>query len=118
MAIDNINQNKQNVNNLSSNRLQTAYQQEINNTQQALKAQQNGTVDKKAPTGGAEQVVLTDTAKKLNAAQDKAKNSSGVNSEKINAIKKALANGDYQINYERVADKMISQDNILSNILR
>ncbi len=117
MAIDNVNQNKQSVNNLSSNKLQTAYQQEITNTQQALKSQQHANVEKKAPTGGAEQVVLTDTAKKLNAAQDKAKNSSGINSEKVSAIKKALAEGNYQINYERVADKMISQDSVLSSIL-
>lgn len=115
MAIDTLTNNQQSVNNLSSNRLNNVYQQEINHTPQTLKTQHESQVTPKT-TNGAEQVVLTDTAKKLNQAQEKAKNSTGFNVEKVESIKKALANGEYKINFKSVAEKMISQDSTLSSI--
>jgi negative regulator of flagellin synthesis FlgM len=119
MSVEGLSNNK-NVNNLSSNRVQNAYQKDSANTE-SLKVQQSNAQHIKsstqAPVNADTTVVITDAAKKLNAAQEKAKNSSGIDSGKVNSLKQSITNGDYKINYERVADKIISQEQSLSDIL-
>lgn len=119
MSIEGLSNNKQAVNNLSSNRIQNAYQKDSVNAE-AVKTQQNSAQNIKNTTQtpvNTDSVVITDAAKKLNTAQEKAKSSSGINSAKVDSIKQSISNGDYKINYDRVADKIISQEKSLSSIL-
>lgn len=100
-----------------------ARSQHLENTQNIENAKVNSakaTLTSKASEisaqSGADAVILTDTAKKLNAAQTKAKNSSGVDDNKVAALKKALADGSYSIDYQRLASNMVASESELSSI--
>ncbi len=71
---------------------------------QAYRPEQKNTVD---ATKDAEQVVLTDTAVKLHAIEQAVAKASPVDSERVAAVKKAVEEGSYQIDPERVADKLL-----------
>ncbi len=61
-------------------------------------------------------VVLTANAQILTKATQKAKDSSGVDSEKVEKLKNAIQDGSYKINYESVANKLIDSEDELSSI--
>ena len=61
-------------------------------------------------------VMLTDTAKTLAKATNKAKESSGIDEAKVEKIKAAIQDGSYKINYESVANKLIDSEDELSSI--
>ncbi len=56
---------------------------------------------------GSDKVSLTHTAAKLKDIEKRLAGESPVDSDRVNAMKSAIANGDYRVNAERVADKMI-----------
>lgn len=78
------------------------------------------TGEKAAPANVAEKatdaVMLTDTAKTLSKATNKAKESSGVDEAKVEKLKAAIKDGSYQINYESVANKLVDSEDELSSI--
>ncbi|MGN0916496.1 MAG: flagellar biosynthesis anti-sigma factor FlgM [Succinivibrio sp.] len=61
-------------------------------------------------------VVLTDSAKSLSKATEKAKLSSGIDEAKVEKLKAAIADGSYKINYESVANKLIDSEDEISSI--
>ena len=70
------------------------------NTQQAVVQQQQTT------TGAKDSVSLTPQAQQFNKLQSKASNSSGIDQGKVDNIKKAISEGKYEVNVERLAQKL------------
>ena len=58
-------------------------------------------------------VKLTDQAMSLNRLQQKISDAPDTDDNKIANIKAAIANGDYKINNDRIAGKMLAQENAL-----
>ena len=65
---------------------------------------------------GSDSVVLTNTAQILTKGTQKAKESSGVDSAKVEKLKNAIKDGSYKIDYESVANKLIDSEDELSSI--
>lgn len=59
-------------------------------------------------SAGSETVSLTDTAAKLQKIANEVESQPVVDAERVDAIKRSLDNGTYEVNPERVAEKMIS----------
>lgn len=64
--------------------------------------------------GSKDKVVLSSEAQNLNRLQAKISDMPDVDMGKVNAIKKALAEGKFEINAERIAENMLKQDELLS----
>lgn len=116
MAIESF--NNQNINNLAKSSLnQTTYlnNQNTENIKEATNSVPASA--SKAANIASDAVSVSDTAQKLNSAQEKAKNSSGIDEKKIASIKKAINEGTYKIDYDKLADKIISKEIDLSDVL-
>jgi len=61
-------------------------------------------------------VILTESAKTMSKAVQKAKDSSGIDEAKVEKLKSAIKDGSYKINYESVANKLIDSEDELSSI--
>lgn len=58
-------------------------------------------------------VVLSSEARALSRLQNQVDNSAPVNREKVEAIKSAIAKGEYQADSRRIAEKMLDSDTLL-----
>ncbi|MGI1677404.1 MAG: flagellar biosynthesis anti-sigma factor FlgM [Cellvibrionaceae bacterium] len=67
-------------------------------------------------TSGADldSVNLSPEAQALKRLEAQIQNAPEIDSEKVAAIKKAIANGNFQINVERIVERMLEQDSFLS----
>ncbi|MBO8415669.1 MAG: flagellar biosynthesis anti-sigma factor FlgM [Proteobacteria bacterium] len=63
-----------------------------------------------------DEVSLTASAQTLARATDKAKAADGMNHEKIERLRQAVADGSYQVNYESIASKIVDAEDELSSI--
>jgi negative regulator of flagellin synthesis FlgM len=61
----------------------------------------------------ADQVQLSQEAKKLGQLQAKIDASPDVNLEKVNEIRRAIAEGKFHVNPERIADALLNQEELL-----
>ena len=77
-------------------------------TQQAVVQQQTTATSK-------DSVSLTPQAQQFNKPQQKASNASGVDQSKVDDIKKALAEGKYEVNVQRLAEKLAKFESDLFN---
>lgn len=68
-------------------------------------------------TSSSDQVVLTDSAKKLRALEQQLAGLSSVDNERVNEVRKAIQSGEYKIDPMRVAEKMISFESQLNEKL-
>ncbi|MGH1472258.1 MAG: flagellar biosynthesis anti-sigma factor FlgM [Cellvibrionaceae bacterium] len=59
-------------------------------------------------------VNLSPEAQALKRLEAQIQNSPDIDSEKVAAIKKAIADGNFQINVERIVERMLEQDAFLS----
>ena len=70
-----------------------------------------------SPSGNAaDQVSLTPTAQQLRGLEQQIADQPVVDSQKVNAVKEALANGSYEINPDRIANKMMSLEKALGDL--
>lgn len=67
----------------------------------------------KAPSGTTSEVVLSAEAKNLNRLQAKISEMPDMDMERVATIKKAIAEGKFEINAERIAENMLKQDDLL-----
>ncbi len=58
-------------------------------------------------------VQLTQSGKQLSELANRIDNIPSVDSDKVEAIKKAIANGDYEIDAERIASKLTNFESLL-----
>lgn len=72
-----------------------------------------------APSSSPDQVVLSDEAIRmalLTKAQDVAMKSSDVDMTKVAALKQAIADGSYKPDYDKVAERILEEEAILSKL--
>lgn len=69
-----------------------------------------------APTRAADQVSLTPTAQQLRSLEQTVAAQPVVDTQKVNAVKEALANGSFEINPDRIAGKMMSLERALGDM--
>ncbi|MDJ0877677.1 MAG: flagellar biosynthesis anti-sigma factor FlgM [Halieaceae bacterium] len=60
--------------------------------------------------GGADSVELTDKARQLQQLEEKLAEFPAVDSQRVDAIRKAIADGSYKIDAELIAERMLSQE--------
>lgn len=84
-------------------------------------ASSSSTPETKAPTSApapssnsaADQVVLSQEAKTLGRLQGKIDSAPEVNLDKVAEIRRAIAEGRFEINAERIAENMLNQNDLL-----
>lgn len=69
--------------------------------------------DRPATGAGSDQVTLTDTARRLSDLTQTASAQPAVDAERVSQIRQAIAEGSYQVNAERVADKLLQAEDLL-----
>lgn len=82
-----------------------------NAKQQKVDLQNNSSqtsVQTAAPKAATDSVSLTPQAQQLKSLQDKAQQSSGFDSKKVEELKKAISEGKYQIDAEKLAKNIAS----------
>ncbi|HCU66580.1 MAG TPA: flagellar biosynthesis anti-sigma factor FlgM [Rheinheimera sp.] len=97
MAI-NVNQGVQNATTVKTDKVDQSIQK-----QQVAQQQ----VNMSAPSQKQDSVSLTTQAQQFTKAQEKASNSSGIDQEKVDKIKQAIAEGKYKINVEALARRIM-----------
>lgn len=98
-----------NVNNNSVNEAKaSAYQSQNQKLEQAKQDSVSNTTQQASSAKSAEKdsVALTPQAKQLKDLQKKITESESFDRKKIDDIKKAIASGDYKINYDKLAEKL------------
>lgn len=84
-------------------------------TQVRQQSTQQATVQQQSTTRGQDSVSLTPQAQQFNKLQQKASNASGVDQSKVDEIKKAIAEGKYEVNIQRLAEKLANFESDLFN---
>ena len=100
-----------NLNNLSANQTgnrQVNADKAEQRTQVREQASQQTVVKQQTASTAKDSVSLTPQAQQFNKLQQKASNSSGVDQNKVDELKKAIAEGKYQVNEQRLAQKLAS----------
>ncbi|GAA60083.1 negative regulator of flagellin synthesis FlgM [Pseudoalteromonas sp. BSi20652] len=95
--VNQINGSNQQANALTNAKQQVDIKKDNANTQAAQSA---------TPKAASDSVSLTPQAKQLKTLQDKAQQSSGFDSDKIAELKKAITEGKYQIDSEKLAKNL------------
>lgn len=67
-----------------------------------------------AKTDAKDKVVLSQEAQTLGRLQAKINSSPDVNMEKVEELKRAIAEGRFEINADRIAENMLKQDDLLA----
>ncbi|WDF92303.1 flagellar biosynthesis anti-sigma factor FlgM [Aeromonas hydrophila] len=101
-----------NINNLANNRLQNTGSSQGANTKPATSSPDN-----RAATVKTDSVSLTSEAQQLQQMQKNLNAASTGNESRVESLKKAVANGEYQVNSEAVAKKMFSFESNLDKLL-
>ncbi|MGN1393474.1 MAG: flagellar biosynthesis anti-sigma factor FlgM [Succinivibrionaceae bacterium] len=107
------------INGLNNNVTNT--QNNINNTNNVNKEESIARLNNKLTNAtdikkSTDAVSVSDVGQKLNIAQEKAKNSSGIDEKKVANIKKAIEKGTFKIDYDALASEIIKQEIDLSDI--
>lgn len=93
-----------NINNLQNTPQVKADKVEQNQQRQQAAVQQNTA---QAPNQKQDSVSITPQAQQFAKLTDKANNSSGIDQEKVDKIKQAIAEGKYQVNVEQLARRIV-----------
>ncbi|MDI3428862.1 flagellar biosynthesis anti-sigma factor FlgM [Aeromonas sp. V90_14] len=101
-----------NINNLANNRLQNTGSSQGANTKPATSSPDN-----RAATVKTDSVSLTSEAQQLQQMQKNLNSASTGNESRVESLKKAVANGEYQVNSEAVAKKMFNFESNLDKLL-
>lgn len=109
MAIHNINNMLGNQSTKVANGNTSNSQATSSATEQALQAK--GSVRQDA-------VVLTDQAQQLGRVQQRLSNAPTTNQAKVEALKAAIDKGEYKVDSQRVAKKMMSMESDLEKLYR
>ena len=68
------------------------------------------------PVAAADAVSFTDTAAKLRALEGSLRSVPVVDTERVNGVKQAFADGSYEVNHARLADKMMKFEGLLDDV--
>lgn len=112
MAINNVN----NLVNNASSKLATPAQGNTSGSSATAAAPSQETLSK--ATVRQDAVVLTDQAQSLNKLQQKVKDAPGFNQSKVESLKAAIERGEYKVDSERLAKKMVSLESELGPLYK
>ena len=96
--------NQVNGSNQQANALTNAKQQQVDIKKDNAASKQ--TTQTPSPKAASDSVSLTPQAQQLKTLQDKAQQSSGFDSEKVAELKKAITEGKYQIDAEKLTKNL------------
>lgn len=99
------------ITNINANRAQVS-----SNQSDSVKSRNDATQENQsesASTAG-DRVTLTDTASRLKDIEHQLNNASSVDSARVAEVQSAISNGEYTVNADRIADKMLSFENIIN----
>ncbi|MDX3775685.1 flagellar biosynthesis anti-sigma factor FlgM [Chromatiaceae bacterium AAb-1] len=96
-----------NINNLQSNSQVKTDKPEQGRQQSALQQ----TTAQQTSSHKQDSVSLTPQAQQFSKVQEKISNSSGIDQEKIEKIRQAIADGKYKINVEQLAKRIVQFEN-------
>ena len=99
---------------------QQAIVQNISNNQQADKAddaahQTDEALAQSTAKGAGQEVSLTDTAAKLKQLEAQIASQPVVDAKRVESVKKAIADGSFKIDANRIADRMAEFENLLAD---
>ena len=82
----------------------------------ARKSEGAGAVSNVAPIAAADAVSFTETAAKLRDLESTLRTVPVVDTERVDAVKKAVDEGTYKVDHARVADKMMKFEGLLDEV--
>ena len=97
---------------INSNRSQMSTNQSAS-VKSRNEAKQDSNTDESSSVQG-DRVSLTDTASRLRDIEQQLNNTSPVNSERVQAVQTAISNGDYAVDADRIADKMLAFEDFMN----
>ena len=99
------------ITNINSNRAQ------LNSNQSSSIKSRNEAKQSDADASSANQgdrVTLTNTASRLQDLEQQLNNASSVNNDRVAEVQSAISNGDYKVDADRVADKMLAFEDFMN----
>lgn len=99
------------ITNINSNRAQLSSNQS-SSIKSRNEAKQNDQSESSSSTG--DRVTLTDTASRLKDLEQQLSSSSSVDSARVAAVQSAISNGDYNVNADSIADKMLAFEDFMN----
>ena len=99
------------ITNINSNRSQLSSNQtsSIKSRNEASERSQN---DSTSSLG--DRVTLTDTASRLQNIEQQLNNASSIDSARVAEVQSAISNGDYNVDADRIADKMLAFEDFMN----
>ena len=99
------------ITNINSNRSQLSSNQSssIKSRNEASERSQSDT-----PSSSGDRVTLTDTASRLQNIEQQLNNASSIDSARVADVQSAISNGDYNVDADRIADKMLAFEDFMN----
>lgn len=100
------------ITNINSTRSQLS-----SNQSSSVKSQNEAKQSSQAATSssaGADRVTLTNTASRLQNIEQQLNKTSSLDSARVAEVQSAISNGDYNVNADRIADKMLAFETFMS----
>ena len=100
--ITNINSNRASLNSNQSSSVKSRNEAKLDNTTE------------KSSDGSDDRVTLTDTASRLKNIEQQLSKSSSVDNARVAEVQSAINNGDYNVDADRIADKMLAFEDFMN----
>lgn len=100
--ITNINSNRASLNSNQSSSVKSRNEAKIDNSAE------------KSPGEAGDRVTLTDTASRLKDIESQLSKGSSVDNARVAEVQSAINNGDYNVDADRIADKMLAFEDFMS----
>ena len=99
------------ITNINSNRSQLSTNQS-SSVKSRNEAKQSSQDDGSSSAG--DRVTLTDTASRLQNIEQQLNSASSIDSSRVAEVQSAISNGDYDVNADRIADKMLAFEDFMN----
>lgn len=101
------------ITNINSNRAQLNSNQSssVKSRNEAKQSNQSNS----SPTVASDRVTITNTASRLKDIEQQLNNISSVDSARVAEVQSAITNGDYSVDADRIADKMLAFEDFMNN---
>ena len=99
------------ITNINSNRAQLSSNQS-SSVKSRNEAKQSNESESSSSAG--DRVTLTNTASRLKDIEQKLNSSSSIDNARVTEVQTAISNGDYNVDADRIADKMLAFEDFMS----
>ena len=100
------------ITNINSNRAQLSSNQS-SSVKSRNEAKQSS--DDASPSAAGDRVTLTNTASRLRDIEQQLSNASSIDSARVAEVQSAISNGEYNVDADRIADKMLAFEDFMNN---